>query len=192
MGTTIQGALISIQVDLGDAPFILDRDYLDLELSILTPIDEALSDITCEVLSAKWQWGAPNANGILTDVTTGQAEVALADPNRELDPLNAESPVIGRIGNPARILIDGTPAFSGVVTNIAHDAGQMVSTLNLADPLSLLHQQSVSIAWAVPRPRRSSMPCSTKSNGPPTNAFCTGRPSPPASPMNSLGPHSRP
>lgn len=148
MPTEIAGALVSVQVDVGDSPFILDRDLLDLETSILTPADEALSDLTCQVLSGSWQWGAPAANGILTDVTTGRAEIALADPNRTLDPLNADSPIIGRIGNPARILVDGTPAFTGVITNIEHDAGEAVSTLELADTLSLLHQQSVSIGWS--------------------------------------------
>lgn len=147
MGTLIGGALVSIQVDLGETPFILDRDLLDLESSVLTPTTEAMSDLTCQVLSGNWVWGAPSANGILTDVVTGRAEIALADPNRTLDPLNEESPVIGRIGNPARILIDGTPAFTGVVVNIIHEAGEGVSTLELADNLSLLHQQSVSVAW---------------------------------------------
>jgi hypothetical protein len=83
----------------------------------------------------------------LTDVTTGVAEIALADPNRTLDPLNDESPIVGRVGNPARILVDGTPAFSGIVSNIIHEAGEAVSTVTLADPLALLNQQSVSVSW---------------------------------------------
>lgn len=148
MPTLIAGALVSIQVDVGDAPFILDRDQLDLESSILTPVGEAMSDLTCDVLSGQWQWGAPAANGILTDVITGVAEIAMADPNRTLDPLNQDSPIIGRIGNPGRILIDGTPAFTGVITNIVHEAGEGVSTISMADHLSLLHQQSVSIGWS--------------------------------------------
>lgn len=147
MPTEIAGALVSVQVDVGETPFILDRDLLDLETSILTPADEAMSDLTCQVLSGQWQWGAPAANGILTDVVTGTAELAFADPNRTLDPLNAESPILGRIGNAARVLVDGTPAFTGVISNIVHEAGEGVSTLTLADHLSLLHQQSVSIAW---------------------------------------------
>jgi len=147
MPTEIAGAVVSIQVDVGEAPFILDRDHLDLETSILTPADEAMSDLTCQVLSGRWQWGAPAANGILTDVVTGSAEIALADPNRTLDPLNGDSPIIGRIGNAARILVDGTPAFTGVITNIVHEAGEAVSTLSLSDHLSLWHQQSVSMDW---------------------------------------------
>lgn len=148
MGTVIAGAEVAIQADLGETPFILNRDFLNLESSLLYPIDEAMTDLTCEVLSGQWTWGAPASNGILTDVTTGRASIALADPNRTLDPLNDDSPANPRIGNPARILIDGTPAFYGVITNVTHEAGEMVSTIELADNLSLLHQQSVSVAWA--------------------------------------------
>jgi hypothetical protein len=148
MPTTIAGALVAIQADVGVTPFILDRDQLDLETSILTPPGEAMEDLTCEVLAANWTWGAPAPTGILTDVTTGRAEITLADPNRLLDPLNDDSPYISRIGNPARILIDGAPAFTGVITNIAHEAADATSVLELADHLSLLHQQAVSVTWA--------------------------------------------
>jgi hypothetical protein len=147
MPTTIAGALVAIQADLGVTPFILDRDELDRETSILTPEGEAMSDLTCEILAGQWTWGAPAANGILTDVTTGRAELTLADPNRTLDPLNEASPYLTRIGAPARILIDGTPAFTGVITNVAHEAADATSTLELADHLSLLHQQAVSVDW---------------------------------------------
>lgn len=147
MPTTIAGALVSIQVDVGDAPFVLDRDNLDGSSSILTPADEAMSDLTCEILAGRWQWGAPAANGILTDVVTGTAEITMADPDRTLDPLNDESPIVGRIGNPARILVDGTPAFTGSIINIIHEAGDGITTLSLADPLAILNQQSVSVSW---------------------------------------------
>jgi hypothetical protein len=99
------------------------------------------------VLAANWQWGAPAPTGILTDVTTGRAEITFADPNRTLDPLNDASPYITRIGNPGRILIDGSPAFTGVITNVSHEASDATSILELADHLSLLHQQAVSVAW---------------------------------------------
>lgn len=147
MATEIAGAQVSLELDLGGAPFILDRDELDRLDSVLTPLDSALSDVTCQVLNGTWQWGAPYSNGILTDVETGQATIVLLDPDRLLDPLNAESPATGRIGNAGRILVDGAPAFTGQIVNIVHEAADQTTTIQLADPLAELHQQSVSIVW---------------------------------------------
>ena len=49
---------MTVQTDLGEAPFILNRDQLNLPGSVLTPPDDAWSEVTCELLGAAWAWGA--------------------------------------------------------------------------------------------------------------------------------------
>jgi hypothetical protein len=147
MPTTIDGATVAVQLDVGEPPFILDRDHLDGAGSELTPLAEAYSDITCEILFAEWIRGAAVANGILTDTQTGRAEFTFADPERVLDPLNPSAARV-RLGAYGRVLVDGEPAFTGLLAAATHDLGELTSTVVLLDAFSRLHQQSVSIAWA--------------------------------------------
>lgn len=147
MGTTIGGAEIAIQIDLGITPFILDRDELDRLGSILTPADEALHDLTCEVIEGKWQWGAAEPAGVLTDVITGKASITLFDPERDLDPLNDASTANLTIGALARILVDGVPAFTGNLSAASYSQASLLATLELLDGLAILHGTAVSIAW---------------------------------------------
>jgi hypothetical protein len=148
MPTTIDGATVAVQLDLGDPPFILDRDRLGVVGgSELTPAAEAYSDITCEILFAEWTRGAAVANGILTDTQTGRAAFTFADPGRILDPLNPDA-AKARVGAYGRVLVDGEPAFSGLLASTTHDLGGGTSEVVLLDAFSRLQQQSISIAWA--------------------------------------------
>jgi hypothetical protein len=148
MATDIDGATVSVQLDLGESPFILDRDLLDADSSVLTPTADAMSDVSCEIIGGQWSRGAPAANGILTDVVTGRAELLLSDPDRTLDPLNDTSAANTAIGAAGRVLVDGTPAFSGYLSEVSHDMAAATSTVVLLDGLSLLHQQAVALTLA--------------------------------------------
>lgn len=138
---TIRGADITVQTDLGQAPFILDRDQLDADPgSVLTPADDAWSDITCDILGASWAWGSSAPLGPLTQADAGRARFTFLDPDRDYDPSNDASPYAGvlHVGLPIRVLADGVPAWTGTLDEWSHDQGDLTSTLQAVDPIGTL------------------------------------------------------
>lgn len=121
--TTIDGAQIDVLADLGAIPpFVLDRDYLDLEGGAeLTPVEESLVSLTAEVVSIDASWGASDWMGPLTSPDTGVCTLELYDPERRYDPGNPllgqpDPDVTGRLGAP--VVIDycartGAPISGG-------------------------------------------------------------------------------
>lgn len=100
----------------------------------------AWHDLSLCVTSATWQWGATEALGPLTECEGGTLRVSIADPNRDYDPENPASPLLGKlkVGIGFRVLIDSTPAWTGVLQTWGWDRGSGVADLNGIDPLGQL------------------------------------------------------
>ena len=118
MSATIRGAEVAIELYLGGA-------WLD---------------ITCDVTSANWQWGASEALGPLTECEGGTLRVSLYDPDRMYDPDNPDSPYLGllKVGIGYRVLVDGAPAWTGVLQTWAWDRASEIADLNGLDPIGQL------------------------------------------------------
>lgn len=136
----VADADVAILADLEPVPFVLNVDQLDAPGAILTPADDALSDIACQVTSASWSWGAASWMGPLTLPDAGEATFVLADPTRAYDPAN---PAVARpvqLGSPVVVRVDGADAWTGFVTGVSHDHGAGLTTLKAHDAVAALAQ----------------------------------------------------
>ena len=118
MSAVIQGAVIAIEIDL----------------------EGAWTDITCDATSAEYMWGAPEALGPLTECEGGTLRVSLYDPDRVYDPDNPDSPAQGglKVGAGMRVLVDGSPAWTGVLQTWGWDRASEIADLNALDPIGQL------------------------------------------------------
>jgi hypothetical protein len=100
----------------------------------------AWHDITCQTTSADWRWGAPEALGPLTECEGGTLRVSLHDPDREYDPDNPDSPLLGvlKVGGGFRVWCDGAPAWTGVLQTWGWDRASGIADLNGLDPIGQL------------------------------------------------------
>jgi hypothetical protein len=100
----------------------------------------AWHDLTCQTTSADWSWGAPEAMGPLTECEGGTLRVSLYDPDREYDPDNPDSPLLGvlKVGVGFRVWCDGAPAWTGVLQTWAWDRASGIADLNGLDPIGQL------------------------------------------------------
>jgi len=150
---TVQGAAIVVQGDLGQRPFILDRDLLDANPgSELTPWTGAWDDFTCDVLSIQWSWGASNPFGPLTEAEGGRATLNLYDPTRDYDPSNVLSPFYNflRVGMPVRVMVDGSPGWTGTLEAWEWDAGDTTATLQCIDAIATVAALVLPAATVIP------------------------------------------
>lgn len=152
---TVSGADVQILADLDPVPFVLDVDLLNADASVLTPTDEALSDIACQVTRASWSWGSSEWKGPLTTPDAGGAELLIADPDRKYDPGNPDAARPVQLGSPVQIRVDGAPAWTGFLSECFHDHGAGLTTLRASDAIAALAQvayDGLTIAgttWAV-------------------------------------------
>lgn len=146
----VAGADVRLQMDLGSAPFILNRDHLNTD--VLTPPDDAYDDVTCDVSRGSWTWGATQPLGPLTTVAGGRARFDLLDPTRLFDPANDASDyaAILHIGTPLRVTADGEPVWSGALESWSYDVGSFTSTLNATDALAALAARPIPTGTAIP------------------------------------------
>lgn len=77
----------------------------------------AWQEIDCEVGEASARWGASQEAGVLSIAEAGELDVGTIDPDRILDPINADSPYFGAVvpGTPIRLV--GTVAAAGSIVN---------------------------------------------------------------------------
>lgn len=152
---TVAGVDVAILADLDPVPFVLDVDHLNADGAVLTPVDDALSDVSCQVTFATWSWGATTWEGPLTLSDAGTIELVLADPTRKYDPANPDNPRPVQLGSPLGVRVDGAPAWTGAVTEVTHDHGAGLTTIRGVDAIALLSQvayDGLSVAgttWAV-------------------------------------------
>ena len=98
------------------------------------------TDVTCDTTTAEWQWGAPEALGPLTECEGGTLRVSLYDPDRTYDPDNPASPMQGglKVGAGMRVIVDGSPAWTGVLQTWGWDRASEIADLNGLDPIGML------------------------------------------------------
>jgi hypothetical protein len=136
MANVIAGAAIAILADLGTAPFILDVHELDREDSLLTPANDATEDISDDVLTASWAWGAGKWAGPRTIPEAGQATIAVVDPERVYDPTNDLSPAVLRPGARIQITVDDEPSWTGYLADVSHAMYLGQTTLKAEDGIA--------------------------------------------------------
>jgi hypothetical protein len=102
----------------------------------------AWTDVTCEVTSADWQWGATTPLGPLTVSEGGTLRLSLYDPDRTYDPGNPASPLIGvlRPGMPIRVRVETGTAWTGGLQSWEWDYLSDIATLEALDPIGQLSQ----------------------------------------------------
>lgn len=142
MSTTVAGAEVAVQLDLGEVPIILGRDILDAT-AILTDVEGSYSDIDPVVMGAHWTWGSNDPRGLLTDVESGRAIIDVLDPARTLDPQNASRTTILSPGAHGRVLVDGVPAFTGYLDGVDFALADGIATVLLQDAIPRLSGQTV-------------------------------------------------
>ena len=110
------------------------------DITIELYLSGAWVDITCDTTTAEWQWGAPEALGPLTECEGGTLRVSLWDPDRDYDPDNPDSPLLGalKVGLGMRVTVDGSPAWTGVLQTWAWDRASSIADLNGLDPIGQL------------------------------------------------------
>lgn len=88
MSATIGGVSVDVLADVGlTAPFILNRDYLDIEgMCELTPQLDAMAELTNDTISVEGVWGSGEWAGPLTQPDAGSLSIELYDPARYYDP----------------------------------------------------------------------------------------------------------
>jgi hypothetical protein len=106
-------------------------------------ISGAWQDI--KTTSADWQWGAPEALGPLTECEGGTLRVSMWDPEREYDPDNPDSPLLGLLkpGLGARVTVDGQPAWTGALQSWGWDRRSKIADLNCFDPIGMLAMRAL-------------------------------------------------
>jgi hypothetical protein len=111
----------------------------DIKIEIQAPTS-AWSDVTCEVTSADWTWGAVTPLGPLTETEGGWMRISLYDPTRKYDPTNPSSPLFGALvaGMPMRVTVDGSPAWTGALDSWGRDPDSGISDLRGVDPIGEL------------------------------------------------------
>jgi hypothetical protein len=137
MSTILDGAEVTILADLGAGlPFVLDIDQLDLTGRCeLTPADDAIADVTAEVVSIDLHWGAAEWTGPLTAVAAGTATITLYDPERIYDPGRLDiAPVVP--GRALRVDVDGAPIWTGRVADVTHSLGDELTTVTGTDAVA--------------------------------------------------------
>ena len=110
------------------------------DIKIELYLSGAWTDLTCDTTSAEWQWGAPEALGPLTECEGGTLRVSMYDPGRKYDPDNPASPLLGvlKVGLGFRVMVDGSPAWTGVLQTWGWDRGSEIADLNGLDPIAML------------------------------------------------------
>jgi RNase H-fold protein (predicted Holliday junction resolvase) len=155
MPATIEGVQVSVLVDLDDTTLVLGRDHLG---DVMNGWLENAADVSCDVVSASWSWGAGSYRRLLTECETGQLELDLDDPTRAYDPANDQGPYFGalRRDRPIRVLVAAdvdTPegpvrqelvAWTGKVRTWAHDWAGATTHATAYDVLEEATRQPVS------------------------------------------------
>jgi hypothetical protein len=155
MPTTIDGATITLLVELGDATMVLGRDVLG---DVMSGQLEGAADLTCDTITATWSWGARTFRRFLTETETGQLTATIDDPERRFDPTNDAGPHYEalRRDRPVRVLVGadvtsmaGTrytelPAWTGKVRQWTYDWGTARTTLVAYDALEEAGRASIS------------------------------------------------
>jgi len=115
------------------------------DIKIELYLSGAWTDLTCDTTSAKWEWGAPEALGPLTECEGGTLRVSVYDPTRKYDPDNPSSPLLGqlKVGLGMRVTVDAAPAWTGVLQTWGWDRGSKIADLNGMDPIGQLSMRAL-------------------------------------------------
>lgn len=146
---SVVGVAWDIRGDVGELPFILDRDTLDTNPgSELTPTGTGAGAADAfsfgeMLLSARWSWGATSPLGPLTMAAGGELRLSLVDTERLLDPLNEDSRWRHTVvaGIPLTLWAGSGLAFTGILTAWTHDLGSATSTMTIVDCIAEAAQQ---------------------------------------------------
>jgi hypothetical protein len=153
MTATIDGAEITLLVELGDATMVLGRDHLG---DVMNGPMEGAADLSCDTITASWTWGASEYRRNLTVPETGQLIATVDDPDRRFDPTNERGPHYAalRRDRPVRVIVGAYesngrhrefPAWTGKVKTWSHDWMTGRTTLTAYDGLDEAGRISVSV-----------------------------------------------
>lgn len=117
--------------------------------------------VDCDVIEASFVRGVTDEAGVLSQSGAGPMDLSTLDPNRELDPANADGPYFGSIapGAPVR-LVGGdpgsfVPVWTGWIDEATHDVATQRGRIRCVDAIAQLAQSSVPDAAVLPNTLRA-------------------------------------
>lgn len=117
--------------------------------------------VDCDVVEASFVRGVTDEAGVLSQSGAGPMDLSTLDPNRELDPANADGPYFGSIapGAPLR-LVGGTagsmvPVWTGWIDEATHDVAAQRGRIRCVDAISQLAQTSLADGTTLPNTLRA-------------------------------------
>jgi hypothetical protein len=120
----------------------------------------AWQSVDCDVVEAAFVAGVTDEAGVLSQSAAGPMDLATLDPNRELDPSNADGPYFGSIapGTPLRLLGGSgaaTGVWSGFVDEASYDVASQRGRVRCVDAIAILAQASVPDGTVLPNTLRA-------------------------------------
>ena len=118
-----------------------------LQLDFQALVNGAWQSLLCSTVEVSWSWGSELDESLLTTSTTASFDGLFHDPDRELDPTNAEALWAGEWGpgSTMRVLIFGTPAFQGRVDTITSDLAMSTARVTAVDVVGQLRKGDVEL-----------------------------------------------
>jgi hypothetical protein len=104
--------------------------------------------VACEVAEANYTYGATDEAGILSVPASGPADFATYDPDRLLDPSNADGPFFGSIGPGAPFRLTGLtpathPAWTGFIDEVSYDIASGTGRIRCVDGIAYAAQANI-------------------------------------------------
>lgn len=120
----------------------------------------AWQSVDCDVVEASFVRGVTDEAGVLSQSGAGPMDLSTLDPNRELDPSNADGPYFGSIapGTPIRLLA-GAPSFVGVwagwIDEATYDVATQRGRVRCIDAVAQLAQAQIPDGTVLPNTLRA-------------------------------------
>jgi hypothetical protein len=116
--------------------------------------------IDCEVTEAHYQWGVSDEAGILSIADSGPCDLTTFDPDRTLDPSNADSPYFTFVGpgTPLRVKRTGASeqtAWTGFIDEATYDVVSGIGRIRCVDGIAYLAQADLPEGLALPNTLRA-------------------------------------
>ena len=121
----------------------------------------AWQSVDCDVIEASYVRGVTDEAGVLSQSAAGPMDLATLDPNRELDPSNADGPYFGAVapGTPLRLVGGAAGAMVGVwagyVDEASYDVASQRGRVRCVDAIALLAQTQIPDGTALPNTLRA-------------------------------------
>jgi hypothetical protein len=116
--------------------------------------------VSCDVNEASFVRGVTDEAGVLSQSASGPMDLSTIDPNRELDPSNADSPFFGSVVPGTAIRLVGgsaslAPVWTGWIDEATHDVAAERGRIRCVDGIAQLAQAQLPDGQVLPNTLRA-------------------------------------